>query len=128
MIYNSPYFSREEFACKCGCGQDTIDADLFKVLVAVREFFGSPVSINSGNRCYSYNEKVQVAANPNYVKGSSNSQHVKSRAADIVVKGRSPDEVADFLEKQYKGKLGIGRYKTFTHVDSRNTEARWDNS
>ena len=126
MIYNSPYFKREEFACKCGCGQDTIDADLFKVVISVREFFGEPVTINSGNRCYEYNEKVQLEDNPNYVKGSSKSQHVKSKAADIVVSGVSPDRVANYLESNYKGKLGIGRYKTFTHIDSRSTEARWD--
>ncbi|EAS4214514.1 serine/threonine protein kinase, partial [Salmonella enterica] len=24
----SKYFKRSEFACKCGCGQDTVDAEL----------------------------------------------------------------------------------------------------
>lgn len=126
MLGNSPYFDRSEFACNCGCGQDTVDIDLFKILSGLRQYFGRPISINSGNRCYEYNEKVQKEANPNYVSGSSKSQHVLSKAADIVVKGVSPDEVADYLEKKYKGLYGIGRYNTFTHIDSRSSMSRWD--
>ena len=44
-------------------------------------------------------------------------------ATDIAVKGMSPDEVADCAEKLFDG---LGRYDTFTHVDSRGKKARWD--
>ena len=33
-----------------------------------------------------------------------------------------PDEVADACEKFD----GLGRYDTFTHIDSRGSKARWD--
>jgi hypothetical protein len=48
---------------------------------------------------------------------------MKGTATDIAVKGMSPDEVADCAEKLFDG---LGRYDTFTHVDSRGKKARWD--
>jgi len=40
----------------------------------------------------------------------------------------SDDEVADFLELEYPGVYGIGRYDTRTHADARpDGPARWDN-
>ena len=113
MTQLSEHFARHEFACKCGCGQDTVDAELITTLEAIREHFGEPITITSGNRCPTYNTKVG---------GSVYSQHLISRAADIVVRNVTPSDVADWLD-QWPG--GLGRYPTFTHVDSRASVARW---
>ena len=52
--------------------------------------------------------------------------HMKARAADIVVEGVESWEVADFAEQVLNGRGGVGRYDTFTHVDTRsNGPARW---
>ncbi|WP_459594920.1 D-Ala-D-Ala carboxypeptidase family metallohydrolase, partial [Enterobacter hormaechei] len=48
------YFKRSEFACRCGCGTSTVDAELLQVITDVREKFG-PVVINSGHRCVKHN-------------------------------------------------------------------------
>ena len=111
----SKYFKREEFACECGCGFDTVDVSTLKVLELVREYFGVPVVINSGCRCAAHNK---------YIGGAKKSQHVFGRAADIVVKGVSPSAVADYIETIMLGG-GIGRYNTFTHIDTRTKPARW---
>ncbi|EJV6228549.1 DUF882 domain-containing protein [Salmonella enterica] len=113
----SKYFKRKEFACKCGCGQDTVDAELLAILEDVREHFGKPVIINSANRCPAHNKRVG---------GASKSVHLTGKAADIVVKGVAPDIVHAYLTAKYSGKYGIGKYKTFTHVDSRSKESRWN--
>ncbi len=112
------HFSRREFACRDGCGFDTVDAQLLEVLTVVREHFDAPVTITSGCRCAEHNAAVG---------GSPNSQHLLGRAADFVVQGVAPDEVADWLDRTYAGRLGIGRYPKsgFTHVDSRLIPARW---
>ena len=102
-------FSRSEFACKCGCGFDTVDIGLIRLLQKVRNHFGQSVHITSACRCPSHNESVG---------GSRNSQHKLGRAADIIVAHVEPDDVADFLESKMEHG-GIGRYNTFTHVDSR---------
>lgn len=113
----SKYFKRSEFSCRCGCGQDTVDAELLAILEDVREHFGKPVIINSANRCPTHNKRVG---------GASKSVHLTGKAADIVVKGVAPDIVHAYLTAKYSGKYGIGKYKTFTHVDSRSTAARWN--
>jgi len=65
------------------------------------------------------------------IGGVSHSMHLTLGAADIVKVGRSPSEVADMLEGHHQSKLyGIGRYKTFTHLDVRGmigrmSPARW---
>jgi uncharacterized protein YcbK (DUF882 family) len=57
--------------------------------------------------------------------GALNSQHVQGRAADIQVKGISPSTVADYIDMIMDSCGGIGRYETFTHIDSRTEYARW---
>lgn len=113
----SAHFSRHEFTCKCGCGQDTVDYELIVLLEHIRNHFTSPVIVNSGNRCLHYNAKVG---------GAKNSQHLISKAADIVVVDYSPIEVHAFLEPWHGG--GLGKYNSFTHVDVRDKRVRWDNS
>ena len=110
----SDHFRRSEFRCKCGCGQDTVDAELIAILEKIRLQFGAPVHISSGNRCPEYNRSVG---------GAKNSQHLKSRAADIQVKGVDPHEVQDWIDEWHVG--GMGRYESFTHIDTRNKRARW---
>ena len=119
------YFDRSEFACKCGCGFSTVDVELLEVLTIVRERFNAPVTINSSCRCVEYNEKVQLEADENYIPYSSKSKHMKGIAADIVVKGVSPLEVCAFLTRHEPLKYGIGKYNSFTHIDTRTLVARW---
>jgi len=54
--------------------------------------------------------------------GAPFSMHQYGKAADIVVTGMTPKEVARAAEGLFDG---IGRYKTFTHVDVRGYKARW---
>ena len=113
----SAHFERMEFACHCGCGLDTVDCQLLEVLEIIRQNFDAAVSINSACRCPDHNASVG---------GSERSQHLYGRAADIVVSGVHPDEVADYLDKTFPDSLGLGRYNSFTHVDTRVGKARWD--
>lgn len=115
----SPHFDRAEFACKCGCGFDSIDMELVNVLEDVRQQFERPIRVNSGCRCKTHNESVG---------GVVKSWHLYGKAADIVVQGVYPDYVADYLAEIYPDKYGIGRYRTFTHIDVREQRARWRDS
>ena len=42
----SANFNRAEFACKCGCGFDTVDAKLIDYVQQIREYFAVPITIN----------------------------------------------------------------------------------
>jgi len=126
----STHFRRSEFACKCKCGFSAVDLELVAILEDVRDYFQDKfplervtMEISSGCRCPKYNAKVG---------GAPESFHVKAMAADIKVWERwqvaqiNPDFVADYLEKAYALRYGIGRYSTFTHLDVRPNCARWD--
>lgn len=129
--------SRSEFACKCGCGMDTIDYQLVEMLQQCADWFMDredesmveriSIIINSGNRCAMHNISEG---------GGKKSQHLFGRAADFrmqyVMKdgSREPvddNEVADYLQSKYIGLFGIGRYNGRTHFDTRSgPSARWD--
>lgn len=111
----SAHFNREEFACQCGCGFDTIDALTLEAVEAIRVYFEAPLTINSANRCVTHNASVG---------GAKSSQHLYSRACDIVIKGVEPSVVADYAESLG---LSVGRYNSFTHLDTRSGgPARWN--
>ena len=109
-------FKSTEFDCKgkgC-CNKTLIEAQLVEKLQKIRDHFGAAVIINSGYRCSKHNRAVG---------GVVNSKHLTGMAADIIVRGISPKDVAAYADKI--GFKGIGLYKTFTHVDTRKTKARW---
>lgn len=114
----SQNFNRSEFECPCGCGYNTVDAELIAVLEKMRKaFIDKPIKINSGCRCVQHNAKIS---------GAEKSQHRYGKAADIVVVGVESETVADYLESTYPDQYGIGRYHERTHIDVRSTVARWD--
>lgn len=112
----SEHFSREEFACKCGCGFDTVDVELVDVLERLRFWANSPIAVTSGCRCKNHNLKVG---------GSKDSLHKFARAADIKVKNIDPRDVYEFLDAMYPDSLGVGLYAGWVHVDTRTGHGRW---
>lgn len=115
----SDNFSSKEFHCKCSnptCVVSFIDEELVQLLQELREHFKSGISVTSGHRCHVHNKAV---------KGALRSQHVFGTAADIKVSGKTPKEVYDYLDSKYPNMLGLGLYKSWVHVDTRKTKARW---
>ncbi len=81
--------------------------------------FGTSITINSGYRTPNHNS---------IVGGAKSSAHLRAMAADIVVLGKTPNQVhAKILELIKSGKMhdgGLGKYKTFIHYDVSN-KRRW---
>lgn len=117
MTRLSKDFLRKEFECKCGCGFDTVDAELLSVLQEMRDHFSRRVIITSACRCESHNRLVG---------GSSASYHLLARAADVVVETVDAHRVYAYLDELSKDRFGIGLYKDFVHFDTRSSRARWD--
>ncbi len=112
----STNFRVKEFACTDGSDPIFIDSDLVNILQKIRTHFGKSVTITSAYRTPGKNKAVG---------GTTYSQHLYGRAADIKVNGVSPKKVAAYAETLLKNKGGIGTYSTFTHIDVRSTKARW---
>ncbi len=117
----SENFKVPEFACHgTGCCTTVhIDEQLVTFLQMIRDHFGKPVTITSGYRCPDHNKSVN---------GATASRHAIGQAADIVVAGVAPAEVAKYAESI--GIKGIGLYETkkdgfFVHIDTRTTKSFW---
>lgn len=111
----STNFKVREFACSDGSDPVFIDSDLVNVLQKIRSHFGKSVTITSAYRTPTHNKKVG---------GTTYSQHLYGKAADIKISGVSPAKVADYAETLLPSG-GVGTYDTFTHVDVRGAKARW---
>lgn len=108
-------FEESETADKLGI-DNTIKRDLirnnikelvFHILQPLRDKFNVPIHINSGYRCLKLNAAVG---------GVPSSQHVMGQAADIVVEGKKPIEVAKMIVEMGLPYDQIGLYDTFVHV------------
>ena len=126
----SEHFSREEFACPCGCGFGLKHGDvafkLIDLLEELRTCAGDrPIYICKRPGGLVYAAGCRCADRNRAAGGVSDSQHRFGRAADIVIPGLTPDEVAALAEPLLANG-GLGRYDTFTHVDVRGGRARWD--
>lgn len=119
-------FASAEFDCKgksCRCTATRLDSRLARKLQMLRRLTGRPVTVTSGNRCASHNRDVGGAS-------SSNHLNTKGQAADIVVAGLTPAQIARLAQEI--GFRGIGRYDgtagRFVHVDVRSKPYFWHNT
>ena len=117
----SENFVSTEFDChgKGCCSETTVNPKLVEYVQKIRDHFGKSITITSGYRCATHNKNVG---------GATGSRHSKGDAADIVVSGITPAEVAKYAESI--GIKGIGLYETnvdghFTHIDTRDVKSFW---
>ncbi len=113
----STNFKVKEFACTDGSDPIFIDSDLVNILQKIRNHFGKAVTITSAYRTPGKNKACG---------GTTYSQHLYGKAADIKIKGVAPKTVAAYAENLLPKSGGIGIYKTFTHIDVRATKSRWN--
>ena len=117
-------FKKSEFKCRDGTEvpDDLMDnlLELVRNLQIIRSHIKKPMIIISGYRTLEYNTKIN---------GAKKSQHMKSCAADIVVRNMKPVElrkiILDLINEKKIVQGGIGLYTSFVHYDTRGWAARW---
>lgn len=106
------YFSKAEFACKDGCGNDNISPDLIERLTRLRITYAKPIFITSGCRCIKHNKAEG---------GKEDSAHLsegkEGEAVDIRIAHSS--EIYELLHINFMyllfNRIGIGT--TLIHFD-----------
>ena len=101
----------------------SVKPNLIRILESMADDLGYPLTITSGLRSQSYNQKVG---------GAKKSQHVLGNAVDIRMRNKTKKEVLEFIEIAVgRGINGIGLYfparggGTFIHCDIRSKKAQW---
>lgn len=102
------YFRKEEFACRCGCRADDMDEKLIRIADGVRAHFGVPITVSSGRRCAKHNAKVG---------GVSNSRHLKGKAMDFCVSGKTSAEVLAYVQKLSGIRYAYAIDGKYVHMD-----------
>jgi uncharacterized protein YcbK (DUF882 family) len=120
-------FKREDFACNCGCGYDTVDANLMVIMQKFSDVIGNrPIYIESGCRCPAKNKSCG---------GAKNSHHMQGRACDFNVRAydkqpaMTDSEICKILDTLFGDTIFYYRVdewngtnnKRTVHVDSGNT-------
>lgn len=112
-----PHFRPDELACKCaarGCrGEYWHDPAFLDALEALRAIVRRPIRINSGHRC---------AVRNALVRGAPRSRH-RRLAVDVDLRGH--DRHAFYNAAKACGFTGIGRGRTYIHLDRRPIPAEW---
>jgi hypothetical protein len=114
--------SWKELACKDGTPypsefiRDRRVYTLAAVFEAIRRLCGDkPITITSAFRTIEWNRKIG---------GAYHSQHVQGRALDLIPpRGFTVQGFYDLIRANHRelGVTGIGKYRTFVHVDIRST-------
>ncbi len=87
-----------------------------KVADEARHRLGKPLRINSAYRSPAYNRAIS---------GASRSIHVQGGALDLSGSPATLHKILTEMRREGLFRGGIGRYKTFVHVDVRGRNADW---
>lgn len=88
-----------------------------RIAERARRALGAPLVVNSAYREPAYNRRIG---------GAKHSLHMEFNALDLSPRGVSPRELYEFMVAQPEaGRMGVGLYATFVHIDTRGYEARW---
>jgi zinc D-Ala-D-Ala carboxypeptidase len=102
----APFFEKEEFDCKCGCGLNNMQESHMDKIYEARKDAGIAFVIQSGSRCERHNRNEG---------GSDTSDHLNGFGTDIRAKsGRAKWKIEAALLKVGFNRMGRGM--TFIHA------------
>lgn len=109
---NIRYFSRKEFACKCGRYCDGFPAQMQRGVVDLadraREELKGVGFISSGLRCPKHKANVG---------GVSDSQHLSGKAIDMRIEGKSARQTLVWAQKQPEVRYAYAIDPNYVHMD-----------
>ena len=109
---NIQYFSRKEFACKCGRYCDGYPAQMQRGVVKLADRARAELKgvgfVSSGLRCSQHNANVG---------GVSDSRHLIGKAVDLRIEGKSARQTLAWAQKQPEVRYAYAIDTSFVHID-----------
>jgi len=106
------YFSKKEFACKCGRYCNGYPAQMHRTVVELadraRAELKGTAFISSGLRCPQHNANVG---------GASDSRHLTGKAIDLRIEGKSARQVLAWAQKQPQVRYTYAIDANYVHID-----------
>jgi len=106
------YFSRKEFACKCGRYCDGFPAQMQRKVVELADRARAELNgvgyVSSGLRCPQHNANVG---------GVSDSRHLIGKAVDLRIEGKSARQTLAWAQKQPEVRYAYAIDTSFVHMD-----------
>ncbi len=106
------WFTKEEFACKCGKHCDgwpaQMDETLLRLADRVRAHFDAACLVSSGLRCPVHNANVG---------GAAASRHMQGKAMDFRIQGKPAGEVLDYVRIQPETRYAYAINGEYVHMD-----------
>lgn len=102
----APYFKREEFACRCGCGAADMQIDFMDSLLLLRKDLGKAMVVTSGFRCPLHNRNVSSTG--------ESGPHTTGCASDVLAAGAFAYKLVDLAFKY--GFTGLGLQQKGPHT------------
>lgn len=107
-------FSKNEWTCKCGCGQTIVVDKLADMMQEFRDIINLRVVVHCVNRCKEHNENLIKEG----IKASRSSLHLEAKACDFHVPSLRIKKLhALVLAKDDLFNGGVGLYDWGVHVD-----------
>tara|TARA_R110000823_G_scaffold45440_3_gene117091 strand:- start:8163 stop:8543 length:381 start_codon:yes stop_codon:yes gene_type:complete len=118
MSWSSPFFTKEEMTCQCGCGTEAMDERFIERLTSLRADWGNPMTVTSAYRCPSH---------PIEAKKQNPGAHSSGRAVDIAIDRE--DAYNLLCAALGHGFTGLGFKQKgsarFIHIDDLTKEEGW---
>ena len=109
---NIQYFSRKEFACKCGRYCDGYPAQMQRTVVEITDRARAELKgvgfVSSGHRCSQHNANVG---------GVSDSRHLVGKAIDLRIEGKSARQTLSWAQQQPEVRYAYAIDTNFVHID-----------
>jgi len=115
----TPFFSKQELQCKCGCELANFHPGVLDDLSKLRAQYNKPMSLSSACRCLNHNMSVSKLA----PRGSLHIGNYEAKpgqkgsmAFDVLVNGTDKGEL---FALAWANGWSIGWNKSFLHIDRR---------
>jgi hypothetical protein len=115
----TPFFTREELQCKCGCGLTNFHPGILEKLSSLRTQYNKPMKLSSACRCLNHNRRVSPLAPQRSLHiGDFETRpgHKGAMAFDVLVNGADKGQL---FALAWANGWSVGWNKGFLHLDGR---------